>query len=169
MIFHPMLVVAVLMGAPHGPAVVQASAVHGVDPFVLRALLVEESGPRLDRVFNPRSHAVGVGQHTRTGRRAVNEIRCLKLVGRPRCELGTREYTLEAALVPALSIEATAEHLAALQRRWGAVAGIGWYNGSRGRKHFAARVLRRADHLRARLMPPLVHVHRQRRPLPNNS
>jgi hypothetical protein len=167
MIFHPMLVVAVLMGAPHGPAVVQASAVHGVDPFVLRALLVEESGPRLDRVFNPRSHAVGVGQHTRTGRRAVNEIRCLKLVGRPRCELGTREYTLEAALVPALSIEATAEHLAALQRRWGAVAGLSHYNGSRHRRYFAARVLRRADHLRARLMPPAHH--RQSRPLPNNN
>ena len=168
MIVHPLLVVAALMGAPHGPAVVRASVEHGVDPFVLRALLIEESGPRLDRVFNPRSGAIGLGHHTATGRRAVNEIRCRRLTGSNRCELGPREYTRAAAMVPALSIEATAEHLAALQRRWGFAAGLGWYNGSSGRKGFATRVLRRADHLRARLMPPPAHHNRQRRPLPNS-
>jgi hypothetical protein len=135
--------------------IAKAALEQGLDPHLLRALLYEES--KLDPwAVNPVTGAAGMGQHTATGRAGVNELRCLKRSRRLRCSLGAHEYTREKALQPEESIQATAEHLAALVSRWGVFGGVRNYNGGAHRRTFALRVLRTANRYRVESgLPPL--------------
>jgi hypothetical protein len=140
---------------PYDALIADAALEHRLDAHLLRALLWEESKLQPGAI-NPVSGAVGLGQHVRRGIRGVNEIRCLKRARRLRCQLGDAEYTREKALQPEESIQATAEHLAALVGRWGVFGGVSFYNGGAHRRAFAYRVLRQANRYRVESgLPPL--------------
>jgi soluble lytic murein transglycosylase-like protein len=124
------------------PLIAQAAVQHGLDPFVLRALLVVES--RLDPVArNRRSGALGLAQLTPGGRAAVARLRAARgLPGR---------FTAADALDPCQAVFAAAEVLAHQVARCGSLArGLEAYNTgacSRRAPGFVRTVLRRAGYV----------------------
>jgi hypothetical protein len=153
----------------HDELIVDAAETWGLDPFLFKALLWEESGVCRKRI-NPDSGAAGCGQFTRTGIKGLNTIRCLRLHKRTTCDLGDEEFTREKALDPEEAIPAAAELLSWLIDRWGWSA-VAHYNGNKWKWAFSKRVFRTADRYRTmaglpplrRLKPPLMRL-----PLPTS-
>lgn len=132
--------------------ILRAARSHGIDPFVLRALLWAESRLVADRV-NRKSGASGIAQLTRSGRQAVARL------------LGSA-FTLADALDPALAIPAAALLLAHGRETCGDMLGaIRAYNSGSCRRSqaWASHVIRHANRLRTLtglppLPPPRQHV-----------
>jgi hypothetical protein len=130
----------------HAPLVLEAAAEWDISPWLLLALLWAES--RLDCTkTNPRSHAAGCGQFTRTGITGLNRIR--------RARDDDRTFTRADAFDPREGIGATAELLAYLTTRYGVRGGVAAYNGGKRKRAFAGHVLRKLRALRlAAGLPP---------------
>jgi hypothetical protein len=113
-------------------AILLAATDFDVDPWVLKALLLNESG------MNPRMRGwsgVGIASFTPAGVRGVNWVRKKRDAGHE-----FERFTMRQAMNPEKAIPAVAEYLAWGIRRFGSVeAGLGFWNG--GFEH--ARKVRR--------------------------
>jgi hypothetical protein len=126
------------------PETRKAAAAHGHSSFVLDAIFHDESCHN-PKAYNRSTDAVGIGQHTKGGRRTVERIR------KARGEQHWR-YTRADAFDPVLAIWATAELLAYLIDRCGStLRALGAYASGRCERglSYARRVLRYAEWLRA--------------------
>ncbi len=116
-----LLIVTSLLRAAPVPIdllVLDAAHTHHLDPHVLKALLLVES--RLDPTARSR-FGHGIAQMTPAGVRGVNRLR--ERAGRP------GDFSMVAAMTPALAIPAAAELLAAFRRSCGGLApGLAGYN-----------------------------------------
>lgn len=134
--------------------IVDAAQEWNLDPFLFRALLDEESG-RGKRLINRTSGAAGIPQFVRRGIRGLNEIRCLRLYKRLKCDLGDDKFTRAKAFIPEEAIPASAELLSYLLSRWG-WSGVAHYNGNTWKWGFAKRVYRKARLYRLQSgLPPM--------------
>lgn len=145
--------------------IVEAAQTWSLDPFLLKGLIYEESGG-LPTARNPDSGATGLGQFVRAGITGLNNIRCLRLYHKFRCDLGDDEFTREKALDPEEATQATAELLAYHIGRWGLTVGVESYNGNKWKKAFAQRVLRRTNRFRTTAGLPPLRSHPRPRPAP---
>lgn len=145
----PVRAFALTQDGQHDSHVLAAAVAWQLDPFILKGLLVHESGMRPDAV-NPRTGATGIAQMTCGGRAAVTRLRRAR---------GASAFTRADALVPARAIPAAARLLAHHVRECGTTArALTAYN--RGRcgapSGFVRQVYRQANRLRTSAgLPPL--------------
>ena len=146
------------------PLILNSAAQWGLDPFLLKGLLLVESG-LLPTITNPRSGAVGIAQFVPSGRWAVTRIRRLR---DPRAAV----FTTAMALDPHQAIPAAAELMAYLIAQYGRDRGLNAYNTGKPLQHtttFLLSVIRQANRLRtaAGLWPLPAPQPRRRRPPPS--
>jgi len=103
--------------------ILTACVEHGLDPFLLKGLLLTESGLKPKRV-NGETRAAGIAQFTAGGRIAITEIR--KIRGMPPRKA---KFTRKQAFDPAHAIPAAAEFLRHLIEKYGRDGGLAAYNG----------------------------------------
>ena len=136
---------------PLDATIAEAADDNGLDPFVLKGLLWNES--RLDPTMRSRG-GVGIASFTPAGVRGVNEIRRRRAAesGHGAADAGepgdypedhpndtAAPFTMRAARDPELAIPAAAELLAYYVRLYGVAGGISGYNGG----HLHGRAVRR--------------------------
>jgi len=121
---------------PHDAVIAGAAEAWGLDPFLLKGLLENESGLDAERVgkriyrdVNGRRRAVGggargIGQFTSDGVAAVNEIR----LRRHRDGVPVRPFTEADVMDPHEAIFAAAELLSSYVSRFGLEGGVTAYN-----------------------------------------
>lgn len=151
-----------LLEEPFTDLIWESANVWKVDPWILLGLLWAESRLYPEAV-NKVSRASGIAQFTKTGRKGLNTIRCMRLTGRMRCDLGDHEFTPADTFDPEKAVPAAAELLSYLTNRWGPLAAVKHYNGGPYKHHFADKVLQRTEYYRMTTgMPPLCLQMKQR-------
>ncbi len=161
----------------HDPIVAAAAAEWGLDPFMLKALLLVESGMKAGAV-NQRSGARGIAQFTGGGRRGIVNLRQRRgLSGRD------ARFSASDAMDPKRAIPAAAELIAHLFDEYGRDGGLTAFNTGpwggvlvRRVGYWSARprvgpflllVLRQANKLRTEAgLPPLPPPAKRAKPAP---
>lgn len=136
---------ALTQEGPHDAAILSAALTHGLDAWVLKALLGVESR-EVATATNHRSGATGIAQFTAGGRWAVSRLQ-------------GRAFTRQDALRPASAIDGAARLLRHHLDECGTLRGaLGAYGRGRcgGLRHYVARIIQQANRLRLEAgLPPI--------------